>query len=88
MGEVDFQHEVIDRLARMETKQDATMATVADHAKCINQHSVAIKDTDSRARSAHHRIDGIFWGAGILGGAVGAVVNFISSFWGKGGSHG
>jgi hypothetical protein len=86
--QIDFQREVIDRLARIETKQDATTITVADHAKCITQHSVTIADVNSRARSAHHRIDGIFWGAGILGGAAGWVANFITSLIGKGGGHG
>lgn len=88
MGEVDFQREVIDRLARIETKQDVTTITVADHAKCITQHSISIADVNSRARSAHHRIDGIFWGAGLLGGAAGWVVNLFASLWGKGGGHG
>lgn len=88
MGEVDFQREVIDRLARIETKQDVMTITVADHSKCITQHSIAIADGDSRSRSAHHRIDGILWGAGILGAIAGWVANFASSIWGKGGGHG
>lgn len=88
MVQIDFQREVIDRLARIETKQDATTITVADHSKIIAQHSIAIADGDSRSRSAHHRIDGIFWGAGLLGGAAGWVVNLFASLWGKGGGHG
>lgn len=88
MGEVDFQREVIDRLARIETKQDATTETVADHTKCINQHSVAIVEVDSRAQSAHHRIDGIFVAAGAFGAITGWTVNFVSSLFGKGGGHG
>jgi uncharacterized protein (UPF0212 family) len=88
LGEVDFQREVIDRLARIETKQDATNITVADHTRCINQHSISIVEVDSRSRSAHHRIDGIFWGAGVLGGIAGWAANFITSLMGKGGGHG
>jgi len=87
MGEKDFQQEVIDRLARIETKQDATQATVSGHSTAINQHSERITVTEQWAKSAHHRIDGIFLGAGILGGVAGTVVNFIGTVLQKG-SHG
>ncbi|MDD4601727.1 MAG: hypothetical protein PHQ46_11855 [Negativicutes bacterium] len=88
MGEKDFQQEVIDRLARIETKQDATAETVKQNTTTINQHSIDITENRQSAKSAHHRIDGIFWGAGILGGVAGTVVNFIASVLGKGSGHG
>jgi hypothetical protein len=39
LGEKEFQQEVIDRLARIETKQDATMKTVEEHSKALADHS-------------------------------------------------
>lgn len=85
-----FEEEVIDRLARIETKQDSTMETVSDHSKTINSHSIIIAEVNASAKSAHHRIDGIFWGAGALGGIAGTLVNVFASFWSKtsGGGHG
>jgi len=85
LPEKDFQQEVIDRLARIETKQDATAETVKLNTTTINQHSIDITENKQSLKSAHHRIDGIFWGAGILGGAAGTVVNFIVSVLSKGG---
>lgn len=87
MGEKDFQQEVIDRLARIEVKQDATMLTVSEHSKTINQQGNDIVRIDASNKSAHHRIDGIFWGAGILGGIAGTLVNVFASLWSKGGGH-
>lgn len=81
MGEKDFQQEVIDRLARIETKQDAHAETVGEHSKVIASHSERITVTEQSAKSAHHRIDGIYATAGAIGGLVGGVVQFISSLW-------
>ena len=88
MGETEFQREVLNRLIRMETKQDAVMETVSEHSKTIADHSERITVNEQSTKSAHHRIDGIFWGAGILGGIAGTVVNFIASALSKGGGHG
>lgn len=88
MGETEFQREVLNRLIRIETKQDAVMETVSEHPKTIADHSERITVNEQSIKSAHHRIDGIFWGAGILGGIAGTVVNFIASALSKGGGHG
>ncbi|WP_371380920.1 hypothetical protein [Sporomusa aerivorans] len=85
MGEKDFQQDVIDRLARIETKQDTTMATVEDHSKTLVQHGKDIVATDARARSAHHRVDSIFLTAGIVGAVAGWVAEFVAKLFGKGG---
>lgn len=82
-----FQREVLDRLIRIETKQDATMKTVESHSNVISDHSERITVVEQRAKSAHHRIDGIFWGAGIIGGLAGTVVNFIATTISKTGGH-
>lgn len=39
MGEKEFQQKVIDRLARIGTKQDGTMKTVEEHAKALADRS-------------------------------------------------
>jgi len=81
--EKDFQQEVIDRLARIETKQDSTAETVKQNTTTINQHSIEITENKQSVKSAHHRIDGIYATAGIIGGAVSFVVQL---FWPKGGN--
>jgi hypothetical protein len=83
----DFQREVIDRLARIETKQDATQITVADNVKTIAKHSISIAEINASAKSAHHRIDGICATAGLLGGLAGTIANVITLFWPKSGGH-
>lgn len=88
MPEKDFQREVLDRLIRMETKQDAMIETVGEHTKVINQHSERITKNEEGTKSAHHRVDGIFWGAGVLGGLAGTFVNLIASALSKVGGHG
>ena len=82
--EHSFTQEIVDRLARIETKQDATMEAVGKHGDVLAQHSVDIAKNDASTKSAHHRIDGIFATAGILGGAAGWMANFIAGIWPKG----
>jgi predicted peroxiredoxin len=87
MPEHDFQKEVIDRLARIETKQDATMKTVADHCDDIREQGIKIATIEASSKSAHRRIDGIYITAGAIGGAAGWIVDkFLSLFQGRGGS--
>ena len=85
MGEKDFQQEVIDRLARIETKQDAHAETVNEHSKIIASHSERITVNEQRAKSAHHRVDGIFLTAGMVGAVAGWVADFVTKIFGKGG---
>ena len=88
MGDHDFQQEVIDRLARIETNQVATMDTVKEQSKTLIGHGERITAVESSSKSAHHRIDGIFVCAGTLGTFAGGLVSFIASFWPRGGGHG
>ena len=87
MGEKEFQQEVIDRLARIETKQDATMKTVEEHSTIIANHSERIVKNEESTKSAHHRITNIWATAGVLGTLAGGAVNLISSIWYGGGGH-
>lgn len=82
MGEKDWQQEVIDRLARIETKQDATAKTVECNTTTINQHNERITRTEESAKSAHHRLNGLMATAGFVGGAVSFVIQLL---WPKGG---
>jgi hypothetical protein len=77
LGEKDFQQEVIDRLARIETKQDSTAETVKQNTATINQHSIEITENRQSTRSAHHRINGIYASAGVVGGAVSFVIQWL-----------
>ena len=83
MPENDFQKEVIDRLARIETKQDATGKTLDDHCEVIRQHSDRITVTEESTKAAHHRIDGIFLSAGTLGAMAGGIANVFAAMWTK-----
>jgi hypothetical protein len=85
LGVNDFQQEVIDRLARIETKQDATAETVKQNTATINQHSIDITENRQSAKSAHHRIDGIFLTAGIVGAVAGWVADFVAKIFSRGG---
>ncbi|MEN6566787.1 MAG: hypothetical protein ABFC57_10840 [Veillonellales bacterium] len=89
MPEKDFQREVIDRLARIETKQDATGETVKAHALTLSDHETRITRTEESTKSAHHRLNGILALAGILGSTAGAAVNWVIAVWSKtgGGGH-
>lgn len=87
MPDKDFQREVLDRLISIETKQDAVIQTVSDHSKTIVKHGEEIVDIRASTKSAHHRIDGIFWGAGIIGGLAGTMVNICASILSKVGGH-
>ena len=70
-----------------ETKQDSMSETVKQSTLTINQHSIEITENNQRVKSAHHRIDGIYFAAGIFGAIAGWVANFFASIW-KGGHGG
>jgi len=80
--------EILDRVIGVETHQKIMLQSCPTcQAEMIKQGKDLV-DVGSRAKSAHHRIDGLLWGASILGALAGWVVNFITSNWPKGGGHG
>ena len=83
--EKSFQDDVIDRLARIEEKQDATATTVCDHTKEIREQGLQVARVDESAKSAHKRIDGIYAAAAIVGGVAGWISQLLASIWPKGG---
>ena len=81
-----FEREIIDRLARIETKLDETISTVATQTCEIKEQGTCITRLQESAKSAHKRIDGIYISAGCIGGAAGWLADKILSMWsGKGG---
>lgn len=78
--------EILDRVIGVETKQDFMLQSCPTCQTELNKQGKELVEIGARAKSAHHRIDGIFWGAGILGTLAGGLVNLIASAW-KGG-HG
>ncbi|CUH95637.1 hypothetical protein P22_1711 [Propionispora sp. 2/2-37] len=88
MGETDFQREVLNRLIRMETKQDAHIETIKEHSATLASHSERITKAEESTKSAHRRIDGIFVAAGSLGAIFGTLTNIVISVWSKMGGRG
>lgn len=84
MPEKDFQREVLEQLAEIKTHQKYFSEGLTE----IKKHGERITKNEESTKSAHHRIDGIFYGAGILGGIAGWAGNLIASLLGKGGGHG
>ena len=91
MGEKDFQSTVLDqlqtmqsRMAVVETDDKYLVRTTEKSQDFISQHSERITAVEQNAKSAHHRIDGIYAAAGVVGGVAGWAMQYISSIW-KGG---
>lgn len=85
MSESDFRTAVMEQLATMRTdikylvKASDKNQDDIDEVKCVANHA------DQSVKSAHHRIDGLFASAGLLGAAAGWAANFITSIWPKNG---
>jgi len=83
MSEQEFQRKIIDQLARVETKQDLMLDTVKSNTATINQHSIEITENSQSAKAAHHRIDGIFYAAGVMGAIASFLTNTLINVWDK-----
>ena len=92
MGEKDFQQEVIDRLARIETN----VANASDHKEKISNLEIQMAHVEASTKSAHHRLDtikedlteaikeqikGVYRTAALLGGVAGFFVGIIMVLW-------
>ena len=86
MTQKTFEREVLDRLIKMETQLDTITIQCPQCQSKIDLHSIALATLSASIKSAHHRIDGIYFAAGALGAIAGWLVNLVSSVW-KGG-HG
>lgn len=83
MSQEEFQRQVLQRLTAIETNGEY----FAEGLKLIRQHGERITAVESSARSAHHRINGIYTTAGVIGGIAGALAQFFASLWSRGGGH-
>lgn len=83
--EKPFEREVLDRLITMETKIDGITTQCPQCQIKIDLHAIELATLTASSKSAHHRIDGVYYAAGILGALAGWIANFMSGLWGKGG---
>jgi len=59
--------EILDRVMGVETTQKFMMQACPTCQTELNKQGKELVEVDARAKSAHHRIDGIFVAAGALG---------------------
>lgn len=89
--EKSFEREVLDRLITIETTLKSLTTICPQCQSELITHGKEIVALDASAKSAHHRIDGVYKTAGIVATVVSAVVggiftlvNFILN---RGGGH-
>jgi len=80
--------EILDRVIGVETHQKIMLQTCPTCQTELIKQGKDIVAIDASAKSAHHRIDGLFTAATALGGIAGWVANFVAEHWPKGGGHG
>jgi hypothetical protein len=57
VGEGNVDREILERLTRIEARQDLMLSQCAPCRSKVNDHDIAIAKLDSSAKSAHHRMD-------------------------------
>ena len=80
MGDKEFEREVLDRLAVIETKLDPVVHGGRDCQRVVNQHSVDLATVAASSKSAHHRIDGVYKTAAGVSAAVGFILQVAAFF--------
>lgn len=80
MGEKEFEREVLDRLAIIETKLDPFVSQCRDCHRVLNQHSVDIATVAASSKAAHHRIDGVYKTAAGVSAAIGFLLQVAAFF--------
>ena len=77
MSERDFQTEVLERMARLEAQLNEALDSVHK----LQEQFQATKElaiiADQRGRSAHHRINSMYFIAGIIGGVISFIVDYF-----------
>lgn len=77
MSERDFQTEVLERMARLEEQLNEALDSVHK----LQEQFQATKElaiiADQRGRSAHHRINSMYVIAGIIGGIISFIVDYL-----------
>lgn len=83
--EKEFEREVLDRLAVIETKLDPIVHGCRDCQRMLNQHSIDLATVAASSKSAHYRIDGVYKTAAGVSAAVGLTLQAISFLLQRGG---
>lgn len=79
-----FHMEIIDRLARIETKQDSVAGV---HAAYQNELSILYETTTAQGKeitALDREVKNIKWLAGVVAGIVAGVIQFLSFVWKRG----
>ncbi|HML33871.1 hypothetical protein [Sporomusa sphaeroides] len=82
--------ELLERITRVETKQDSLLQTCPACQLDIKEQGKAIVKVTESAKAAHHRIDGVYKAAGLISAGVGLLISLLSFLFNnvpKGGGH-
>ncbi|MDR3561262.1 MAG: hypothetical protein P4N59_07480 [Negativicutes bacterium] len=83
--------ETLQTCTRMETLLQGIVNTCPRCQTRLGGHDVALATVEASAKSAHHRIDGVYTSAGAAGAIAAIFIQFIEFVWNnlqKGGTHG
>lgn len=84
-GEIkQFHLEIIDRLARIETKQDSVTGVHAAYQNELSQLYEITTDQGKEITALDREVKNIKWLAGVVAGIVTGIVQFLSFVWKRG----
>jgi hypothetical protein len=81
MSEQDFHNDVIDRLARIETKQTSIDDQLKSRNNDLDEIGVIAREARQSAKSAHHRIDSMYVVATLIAGIVSWFLTYLKGLW-------
>lgn len=76
MSEYEFNNEVIDRLARIETKMEAINEQCASRNSELDEIGIAAREALQSAKSAHHRINSMY----IIATGIAGIVSWLLTY--------
>jgi hypothetical protein len=88
LGGENVEREILDRLVRVEAKQDLQLNQCAPCRTKVDEHGLILARLEASAKSAHHRLDtakednkeqvaGIYRTAALIGGVAGFLIGII-----------
>ena len=69
--------EMLERITRVETKQDSLLQSCPTCQNEIREQGKAIVAVTESSKAAHHRIDGIRTSAGLIASIIGTVIGAV-----------
>lgn len=75
--QTQISREMLERITRVETKQDSLLQACPTCQNEIKEQGKAIVAVTESSKSAHHRIDGIRTSAGLIATIVGTVIGAV-----------